>query len=359
MLPGLKIKPYRGIKKIMGIESEDRYLYDWPELGSALPDEMVMQRLHSDVRGVLDRFPQQVYDRNKTRAEHSPFFDDWGNGQMEIEKDNWYPGIHPMPEAKTIEDLDAYPWPDMDDPYRTSHVREQALKLDRENQYAILATPWLMFPFERAIGLQGMEKFLYNMATESDFAQELLKKVNQLCMKNMGHFLDQCGDLIDMIKIGDDLGTQESLMISPRMYRKMLKPLHAEMIALIKQKTKAKVFFHTDGDVFNLIDDFIEIGVDILNPIQTSAGKMSNLEALKKKYDKRIIFCGAIDTQKILPYGSPEEVKQEVRRVMNILGDGGGYMLATVHTVMNEVPAENVLAMVDAVEEFGHYPLQS
>ena len=246
---GIKIKPYRGIKKIMGIESEDRYLYDWPELGSALPDEMVMQRLHSDVRGVLDRFPQQVYDRNKTRAEHSPFFDDWGNGQMEIEKDNWYPGIHPMPEAKTIEDLDAYPWPDMDDPYRTSHVREQALKLDRENQYAILATPWLMFPFERAIGLQGMEKFLYNMATEPDFAQELLNRVNQLCMKNMGHFLDQCGDLIDMIKIGDDLGTQESLMISPRMYRKMLKPLHAEMIALIKQKTKAKVFFHTDGDV--------------------------------------------------------------------------------------------------------------
>ena len=355
---GIKIKPYRGIKKIMGIESEERYLYDWPELGSALPDEKVLQRLHSDVRGVLDRFPKKVYERNKTRAEHSPFIDDWGNGQMEIEPDNWYPGIHPMPEAKTIEDLDAYTWPDMDDPYRTSHVREQALKLDRENQYAILATPWLMFPFERAIGLQGMEKFLFNMATEPEFAQELLNRVNQLCMKNMGHFLDQCGDLIDMIKIGDDLGTQESLMISPRMYRKMLKPLHAEMIALIKQKTKAKIFFHTDGDVFNLIDDFIEIGVDILNPIQTSAGKMSNLEALKEKYNKNIVFCGAIDTQKILPYGSPEEVKQEVRRVMNILGDGGGYMLATVHTVMNEVPAENVLAMVDAVEEFGHYPLQ-
>lgn len=356
---GIKIKPYRGIKKIMGIESEDRYLYDWPELGATLPDESVLQRLHSDVRGVLDRFPQKVYERNKSRPEHSPFIDDWGNGQMEIEPDNWYPGIHPMPNAKTIEDLDGYAWPDMDDPYRTSHVREQALKLDTENQYAILATPWLMFPFERAIGLQGMEKFLFNMATETDFAQELLNRVNQLCMKNMGHFLDQCGDLIDMIKIGDDLGTQESLMISPRMYRKMLKPLHAEMISLIKQKTKAKIFFHTDGDVFNLIDDFIEIGVDVLNPIQTSAGKMSNLEELKKKYDKRIIFCGAIDTQNILPHGTPEDVKQEVRRVINILGDGGGYMLATVHTVMNEVPAENVLAMVDAVEEFGCYPLKA
>jgi uroporphyrinogen decarboxylase len=86
---------------------------------------------------------------------------------------------------------------------------------------------------------------------------------------------------------------------------------------------------------------------------------MSNLEELKKKYDKRIIFCGAIDTQNILPHGTPEEVKQEVRRVINILGDDGGYMLATVHTVMNEVPAENVLAMVDAVEEFGCYPLKA
>ncbi len=355
---GIKIHPYHGIKKIMGIESNDRFIYDWPELGTALPDEKVLERLHSDVRGVWDRFPKAVYDRNQSREPHAPFFDDWGNGQMEIGPDNWYPGIHPMPDAKTIADLDIYPWPDMDDPYRTSHVRERALELNAENQYSILATPWLMFPFERAIGLQGMEKFLTNMATEPDFAQELLNRITKLCMVNMGHFLDQCGDVIDMIKIGDDLGTQENLMISPRMYRRMLKPLHAELIALIKQKTKAKVFFHTDGDVFNLIEDFIEIGVDILNPIQTSAGKMANLEELKKQYGNRMVFCGAIDTQNILPHGTPEQVRQEVKRVINLLGQDGGYMLATVHTVMNEVPAENVLAMVDAVEEFGYYPLK-
>lgn len=355
---GIKIHPYRGIKKILGIESEDKYIYDWPELGTALPDERVMLRLHSDARGILDRFPKEVYERNQSRPPHSPFIDDWGNGQMEIGPDNWYPGVHPMPDAKSIEDLESFPWPDMDDPYRTSHVRDEALKLHKQNQFAIVATPWLMFPFERAIGLQGMETFLSNMAIEPDFAQELLNRINKLCMTNMGHFLDQCGDLIDIIKIGDDLGTQENLMISPRMYRKMLKPLHAEMISLIKQKTKAKVFFHTDGDVFNLIEDFIEIGVDLLNPIQTSAGKMSNLEELKKQYDKRIVFCGAIDTQKVLPHGTTEEVKQEVRRVINILGKGGGYMVATVHTVMNEVPAENVLAMVDAVEEHGYYPLK-
>ena len=104
------------------------------------------------VRGVLDRFPKAVYERNRNRDTHSPFFDDWGNGQMEIGPDNWYPGIHPMSDALTIENLDAYPWPDMDDPYRTAHVREIALKLHQENQYAILATPWLMFPLSAPLG---------------------------------------------------------------------------------------------------------------------------------------------------------------------------------------------------------------
>jgi uroporphyrinogen decarboxylase len=354
---GIKIRPYRGLLKMLNLDVEEKYIYDWPELGTALPDERVMQRLHSDVRGVLDRFPLEVYQRNQSRPEHTPFFDDWGGGQMEIAPEEWFPGIAPIPDATTVDVLEKYPWPNMDDPYRVAHVRAQAKDLHDANLYAIMATPWLMFPFERAFEMQGMEKFLMNLAVEPDFAQELLNKNNQLCMQLMNHFLDECGDLIDIIKIGDDLGTQESLMISPRMYRRMLKPLHAEMIAMIKQKTKAKVFFHTDGDVFDLIEDFIEIGVDVLNPIQTSAGKMSDLEGLKQRYNKRIVFCGAIDTQKILPYGTPEQVRQEVKRVINILGKDGGYMLATVHTVMNEVPPENILAMVDAVEEFGTYPL--
>jgi len=356
---GLKIHPYRSLKKILGVKSEDKYIYDWPELGTALPDEAIMQRLHSDVRGILDRFPLEIYVRNQNRPPHTPFIDDWGGGQVEIGPDNWFPSIAPIPNATTKDELKNYSWPNMDDPYRVAHVRAQAQKLNEENQFAVMATPWLMFPFERAFEMQGMDKFMINLGRRPDFAQELLNKNNQLCMQLMDHFLDECGDFIDIIKIGDDLGTQNNLMISPRMYKKMLKPLHAEMITMIKQKTKAKVFFHTDGDVFDLIEDFIEIGVDILNPVQTSAGKMSNLEELKKHYDKRIVFCGAIDTQNILPYGTPDQVRQEVKRVINILGKGGGYMVAPVHTVMNDVPGLNVLAMVDAVEEYGIYPLNT
>jgi uroporphyrinogen decarboxylase len=144
-------------------------------------------------------------------------------------------------------------------------------------------------------------------------------------------------------------------MISPTSYREMLKPVHADLIAFIKTKTKAKIFFHSDGDIFDLVPDLVEIGVDILNPIQSGAGRMSELGLLKKTYGKSMTFCGAIDTQRILPYGTPNEVRAEVRRVIGLLGDGGGYMLGAVHTVMDEVPAGNVLAMCDAVREFGAY----
>ena len=351
----IKMKAYRRLKDFLGVQAEDRYLYDWPELGSALIDEAVLQRLHSDVRGIWDRLPQAVNERNANRPEHSPYIDDWGSGSTEIEPGVWFPGLHPLAAAHTIEELENYPWPDMNDPFRVAHVRQEAQRLRQENQYAIIATPWLLFPFERAFAMQGMDRFLLNLASEPEFAEALLRKNAEMCKTLMGHFLAALGDDVDMIKIGDDLGTQDRLMISPRMYRRMLKPIHADYIAFIKERTKAKVFFHTDGDVFDLMDDFVEIGVDILNPIQTAAGKMANLSELKQRYGKKLCFCGAIDTQRILPYGTPEDVRQEVRRVIEVMGPGGGYMVASVHTIMEEVPPENILAMVDAVEEFGKY----
>ena len=318
-----------------------------------------MRRLRSDVRGVLDRFPKHVYERNNTREPHAPCIDDWGSGQIEIEPGIWFPGFHPLADATAIAEIENYDgWPDMDDPTRIAHVADEAQKLAEENAYAIMATPWLMFPFERAHAMQGMDKFLLNMAMHPDFAEALLQKNLALCKQLLGNFLTAIGENIDIIKIGDDLGTQDRLMISPKMYRKLLKPIHAELIAHIKKFTKAKIFFHTDGDVFDLVEDFIEIGVDILNPIQTSAGKMANLEELKAQYGKELVFCGAVDTQHILPHGTPEEVRQEIKRVINILGKDGGYMVASVHTIMHEVPPENILAMVDAVEDFGYYPLK-
>ena len=350
---GLKMGAYRRLKTRLGIDSLDRYIYDWPELGTAALDEAALIRLRGDARGVLDRFPADVYRRNRTRDPHAPFVDDWGTGQVEIAPGSWFPGIHPMRDSTTLEAIERYPWPDMDDPSRVAHVRAEAERLRRENEYAVIGAPWLLFPLERAFAMQGMDTFLMQMALSPECARALLTKIAGLCKRLMGHFLRECGDLVDIVKIGDDLGTQDRLLMSPAMYRAVLKPIHADYIAFIRERTPARVFFHTDGDVFDLVDDFVEIGVDILNPVQTSAGRMSNLPELKRRFGSRLTFCGAIDTHRVLPSGTPGEVRREVHRVLDIMAPGGGYMVASVHTIMDDVPPENIIAMVDAVDDYG------
>lgn len=352
---GISLPTYRKLKQLLGVEAEEKYMYDWPELGAAAPDEAVLERLHSDVRGVHDREPAAVREKNSSREPGSPYFNSWGVGSVEGDPGTWFPAIHPLAETHAIDALESYPWPDMNDPTRVAHVQAEAQKLADENKYAILATPWLAFPLERAFAMQRMDRFMLNLGRYPDFCRALLTKIAESCKTLMGHFLREIGENIDMIKIGDDLGMQNSLLMSPKMYREIVKPIHADYIAFIKSHTKAKLFFHTDGDVFPLIPDFIEMGVDVLNPIQTSAGKMSNLEELKKQFGKNMIFCGAVDTHRILPFGTPDEVRAEVKRIIELLGKDGGYMLASVHTIMSDVPPENVLAMVDAAVEFGRY----
>ena len=355
---GMKMQPYRGLANLLGLPVEERYIYDWPELGTANPIEAVLERLGTDVRPVFDAIPAATQRRNRNRPAHAPCVDDWGSGQVEVDEGHWYPGVHPLREAETLDAIEAYPWPDMDDPSRVAHVRAEAARLAAEGRFAIMATPWLLFPLERAFATQGMETFLGNLALEPEFAEALLRRIAGLCTQLMGHFLRELGDDVDIIKIGDDLGTEESLLMSPAMYRRILKPIHAEYIAFIRAQTKARVFFHTDGDVTDLVDDLVEIGVDILNPIQTSSGRMADIAALKRRHGTHLSFCGAIDTKRVLPYGTPADVRAEVRRVIETLAPGGGYLLAAVHTIMDEVPPENILAMVDAAMEYGRYPLR-
>ena len=352
---GISMPAYRRLAQLLGVQVEEKYLYDWPELGTAELDEAVLERLHSDVRGVLDREPADVWEKNRSREAGTPYINSWGVGSVEGDPGMWFPAIHPLADTFSIDDIENYPWPDMDDPTRVAHVKLEAEKLARENQYAILATPWLAFPLERAFAMQRMDRFMLGLGRHPEFARALLEKIGKLCKTLMGHFLEAIGDNIDMIKIGDDLGMQNSLLMSPKMYREIIKPIHSDYIAFIKSRTKARLFFHTDGDVFPLIPDFIEMGVDILNPIQTSAGKMADLPSLKKQFGRNIIFCGAIDTHRVLPFGTPQDVRAEVKRIIDVLGEGGGYMLSSVHTIMPDVPPENILAMVDAAVEFGGY----
>ena len=146
-------------------------------------------------------------------------------------------------------------------------------------------------------------------------------------------------------------------MISPAMYRSLLKPRHAELIEAVKSRSAAKVFLHSDGNVYSLIDDFIEVGVDILNPIQVSAADMGDTARLKRRFGHRLTFNGAIDTRWVLPHGTPDDVRREVRRRIGDMATGGGYVLSTVHCIQPDVPIANVVAMFDEARVAGRYPL--
>jgi uroporphyrinogen decarboxylase len=129
---GIKMNTYQGIKEILGIQAPDQYIYDWPELGTARIDEETMIRLHSDVRGVRDIHPAQTLERNTAREPHSPFIDSWGSGQKEIEPGEWFPGIHPLSDANTIDEIENYlGWPDMSDPTRNCSCQRDSPKIGR------------------------------------------------------------------------------------------------------------------------------------------------------------------------------------------------------------------------------------
>jgi uroporphyrinogen decarboxylase len=170
-------------------------------------------------------------------------------------------------------------------------------------------------------------------------------------------FLDRVGAYIDVFIMGDDMGSQHSLLISPQIYRSMIKPYHTEIIEAVKKYSRAKVFFHSDGNIYPLIGDFIEVGVDLLNPVQVSADDMGDTARLKREFGEKLSFCGAIDTQWVLPNGTPEDVREEVRRRIRDLAPGGGYICASVHCMQPDVPVENIMAMFEEVKITGKYPL--
>jgi len=348
---GIKMGTWQRVKELAGIDEPDQYLYEWPELGTALPGEAGLVRLHSDVRGIHDRFPRAVVEHNRTREPHSPYIDSWGSGAKEIRPGEWYPGVHPLASATTVDEVEAYDgWPDMDDPSRFAHIRGEAAALAEANEYAIMATPWLLFPLERAFAMQGMDTFLMNMAAYPDFAEALLRKHLELCKTLMGHVLEELGPNVDIIKIGDDLGTQESLLMSPSMYREMLAPIHAEFIAFIRERTDAAVFFHTDGAAEPLIPRLIDAGIDVLNPIQHVCPGMDR-KTLKAKYGSAIAFHGGVENQQILPFGSPEEVAAETLACIEQLGPDR-YVPCSCHFAQADTPVDNILAMVETARGY-------
>ena len=261
----------------------------------------------------------------------------------------------PLARAETEADIDAFVWPDPWTEREEQYLRERVQALYQGTDKALFAgLPMLVCSFlEISLVLFGFENFMMLLASDRDLVEYWLDAKLEHDKSILEKYLAIAGPYIQAIQMNDDLGTQDSMQISPRLYREVFKPRQRQWIEFVKSRTKAKVFLHCDGAVEQIIPDFIEIGIDVLNPLQTSARGM-NAKLIKAKYGRDLAFWGGgVETQTTLPFGSLEDIRREVRERLKLLGQGGGYMFATIHNIQPDIPPEKIMAIFDTVQEQG------
>jgi len=277
--------------------------------------------------------------------------DEWGIAYVRGSEYHFEDMVHPMQDFTSLEELETYPWPDVTATYRRE-IAQRNIEKVHQKDLAVLAWPPMKGGtfFETAWGLRGFENMVFDMMTNKDFASCLLDKITELSIAN-ACFFASCG--ADILLTGDDFGMQDRMMISPAMWREWFKPRYATLIAEAKKiNPDLLVFYHSDGMIEPIIPELIEIGVDILNPVQPEC---MDVKKLKQQFGDRIAFWGTIGTQSTLPFGTPESIKQTVHERVKTLGLGGGLLLAPTHKIEPDVPWENVLALFDAIDTYGVY----
>ena len=346
----LVVEAYDNLKRHLGLDlGETKTLSKIYR--SARLDEVVMQRLGSDCYPLRGRSPANW---TPPPTEEGAFVDFWGVKWRQIYyRDNafyWEVAQAPLAEA-SIDDLDRYPWPDPDDPGFVAGLADEARTLHEDTDYAIEASCGFYSFFETAYALRGYEQLFMDFIQNPEFVAALFDKLLEVNIAGTERFLGAAGLYVDVFRTADDLAAQNGLLMSPKMYRRFIKPAQEKYFAFVKSHTDAKILYHSDGNIVPLLDDLIGIGIDGINPVQPSA--MGDLHEVKNRFGDRVTFWGAIDTHRVLPHGSIEEVREEVRQRIRELGMGGGYVLSSVHSILVDVPPENVLAMADAAREYG------
>jgi uroporphyrinogen decarboxylase len=335
-----KLKEYLGIKK----EGES-IVCPLTESVSLLPE--ILDLFQTDVRTVRMKAPAPADGEEAGRgftaadvvrhpAGHE-FIDDLGTVWKKVEFD--YAMVKYPFEGLNISDLQSYPWPDPYNKGRVAGLREETLNLRENTDFAIITDIMVGGPFEQACRSRGTEQFMLDLALDPKFAEAFLEKLTDIAVGMWDMQLTAIGDIVDVVCQGDDLGMQTGMQISPEMYKKFIKPCHERMFSFIHSKTEAKVFLHSCGSVYDIIPDLIEVGVDVLNPVQISARNMS-ASTLKNEFGNEISFWGGgIDIQK-LPWQTKNEIEDSVKRALEIFMPGGGFVFAATHNILPETKGE-------------------
>lgn len=320
-------------------------------LENRLSHHDMLTALGNDAVGVGYCYPS---DAPLTRRSDGTYTDEWGFIYREVAND-WGLNLEivgrPLSDITSTRELARYRFPRVDAPGRWDMAREMIARFGRE--YALIGMVELTV-FEYAWNLIGLEKFLIDLSYGADYVEPLLDQVMQFNIE-VARILIGLG--VDVILTGDDFGTQGGMLISPRLWRRHFKDrLRQVFDACREAKPKIILAYHSCGSIAPIIPELIEIGLQVLNPIQPKAKDMDP-PRLKAQYGDRLAFFGGVDIQEVVPFGSVQDVKEEVRRRIHELGYDGGYLLAPAHDIQPEAPTENVLAIFDAVREYGRYPL--
>lgn len=352
---GIHILAYRNLREVLGLPAMSVQSYDHIQ-GLALPDLDVIERLGVDVRGLYPLNSHNWWLVEEEDGEYLRYHDEWGIIHRKPREGGLYYTIWKTPldhPELTVQDIERHPWPRMDDPQRIAGLRQLAESY-RAAGYAVLLKDPFAGLFEMAQRIVGMENLLVMMATNKALAGALFDRLVALKLAFWETALPELADVVDIISQADDYGTQVSQIISPRMFRDQLKPRWKIVFDRLKVLAPgARRFFHSCGNVRPLLPDYIELGVEILNPVHIRATGMEPA-ALKRDFGDALCFWGGgVDTQGVLPNGTPQEVKDDVRRNIELLAPGGGFVFNTVHNIQADVPPQNLAALYEAFAEYG------
>jgi uroporphyrinogen decarboxylase len=347
---------YRKLRKALGLPEKEPTIWHMMQQ-LAWVDDDVHEALKTDAKGARPKAPSSWRLEFTEDAGYVYYTDEWGIVRRRQKEGGYYFDLYssPLANAETVADVERFPFPDPVEDARFDGLRDFAEKVRNEGRAFVLGGISAGM-LEMGLWLRGFENFFCDLHENRSLAEAICDKILELKMRYWEKALSLLGDLVDVVQEGDDYGGQQGLLISPQIWREVFKPRLRQLFSHIKRcAPHVSVFFHSCGSIYEIIPDLIEVGVDILNPVQVAAANMDT-KRLKREFGDCLTFWGGgVDTQRVLPRGTPEQVREEVKRRIEDLAPGGGFVFATVHNIQADVLPENILAMWEAVQEFGRY----
>jgi len=355
-MTGIHLHAYRRLRAALGLPAIEARVGDLTQQLAEVDDD-VLDAIGADVRGIGPGSPSTYRRVMGDDGVHLTFTDEWGVGRRMPKDGGLYYDTSSPPLAGEVDEeaIDAFAWPDPADPQRYAGLAERARRYAEEERRAVLVGSICGGVSEGLFKLRGFEDGYLDLAAEPARARKVMERVLEVKLAYWERVLPMLDGLVDVVAEADDLGGQDRTLFSPRTYRELVKPLHAELFGFIRARTDAKLFLHSCGAIRELIPDLIEVGVEVLNPVQVSATGMDSAE-LKREYGRDLVFWGGgVDSQRVLGPGTADDVRRDAARRIADLKPGGGFVFAAVHNVQPNVPAENLLAMLETLEAHGGY----